>query len=130
MKENRNTSAEYTKIKKAIPTNWLDILMGNVFLDTPNLLINDKQLCLDNRKIQLNGREIHFLKLKQKYIYHAFLYPAQVPNCVEKWNLFLNLQLACKDIFMSLMETKSLCDKKFLIFSLKLYIEPYFVKPV
>ena len=112
LKENRHTAAEYAKIKKLIPTSWLNVLRESINLDISNCLIHNRQLIIDHRKIKINGKEINFSKLKDKDIYQAFLYPAKAPNCVAKWNSVFTQELTHKEIFTNLMEVKDSCSNK------------------
>ena len=65
--------------------------------ETTEMLQNTKQIKLNHESISLNDQEISFVKLKQKEIFFACLYPTAIPTSVNTWSIVFETDLKISD---------------------------------
>ena len=73
--DKRNWMAEYTRIKAMVPQKWKDILCNIPVENRQVQLQNSQNIFFSSESIQIDGKEKHYSKIKQKDILFACLYP-------------------------------------------------------
>ena len=90
-----NWISEYNKVKKAIPNEWKNVLLGQTdqIKKPEELLYNTKSVILNDSTISVNDKILSIEDLKFKEIYFNSLYPVKKPTCIPSWEARFNKEI-------------------------------------